>query len=125
MSTSASKKSRKKSKRINPHQTRVRYSKVVTCMYCEAQIYKRHLGAHIRQFHAERSSSQPAKSPSGDGMKGIDLSELSPEMRREIIEKYFVNESGVMVAFNGYEHSNLSDGGNDKKHEEKGDPSWD
>ena len=69
---------------------------VVDCPHCGAPIYKRHLAEHIAQFHAEQSS--PAlKKPTREGIKGVALSQLSPEAQAEITEQYVIDESGFMV----------------------------
>jgi hypothetical protein len=102
MSSRTSKSRKNKEPTRKPALKGKRYA-VINCPYCGASIYKRHLQAHISGFHKDLPRPQAGRR-SGNNLKGIDLSKLSPDFQEEIASHYVLDENGLLVLRKDWEN---------------------
>ena len=96
-------KSRKNKKQTRRPALRARRYTITSCPFCDVSIYKRHLNAHIQEFHADRSGPQTIRQ-SSVGIAGVEITDLSPELQEEIKKRYVIDESGFMIPYENWEN---------------------
>jgi hypothetical protein len=98
-------KSRKRKNNQQPRRPALRGKRyaIISCPFCDASIYKRHLSAHVQEFHADRSGPQTIRQ-SSVGIGGIEIADLSPELQEEIKKRYLIDESGFMISYENWEN---------------------